>query len=214
MLLTQRHGRIDYAGCDGVFAVQTHLYVRPCQLDLGMTREQYKQWLLERLAEVEAKIDQEEARPATAHEANIVFEAKKHAYKLQLFELANLMPERELKTPLDCCLRLRECLDYLETPPPAACDDNSLLDAKEAARILSLSVDRTRRLANKGEIRHVRFGGRRGQFKFRREWLEEYIAGSLTGPKKINRSPSQRRAMPIVFEPRESFDPSFFQSNS
>ena len=88
-----------------------------------MTKNEFKQWLEERLAEVEATID----RPATAHEANIVFEAKKHAYALRLFELANMMPERELKTPLDCCLRLQECLLYLETPPPVACDDDTLI---------------------------------------------------------------------------------------
>lgn len=187
-----------------------------CQLDLDMTRNQYKQWLIERLAEVEERID----RPATPQEANIVFEAKKYAYALQLFELANLMPERELKTPLDCCLRLQECLRYLENPPPRASGEDSsngsdsLIGTKEAARILGYSEDRTRRLANKGEIRHVRFGEGRGRFKFRREWLYEHIEGRSTGPKKINRAPAQRRAMPIVFEPRESFDPSYFQSSS
>lgn len=181
-----------------------------------MTRNQYKQWLIERLAEVEERID----RPATAQEANIVYEAKKYAYALQLFELANLMPERRLKTPLDCCLRLRECLGYLENPPPKASDEDSLngpdslIGMKEAARILGYSEDRTRRLANKGEIRHVRFGQGRGRFKFRREWLDEYIAGSSTGPKKVNRSPAQARITPIVpIEPRYGFDPSLIRTN-
>lgn len=181
-----------------------------------MTRNEYRQWLIERLAEVEERID----RPETAQEANIVFEAKKYAYMLQLFELAELMPERELKTPLDCCLRLRECLGYLENPPPKASDEgslngpDSLIGIKEAAQILCYSEDRTRRLVNKGEIRHVRFGQGRGRFKFRREWLDEYIAGSSTGPKKVNRSPAQTRITPIVpIEPRYGFDPSLMRTN-
>ena len=178
-----------------------------------MTRNQYKQWLIQRLVEVEARID----RPATEREANIVFEAKKYAYALRLFELANLMLELELKTPLDCCLRLQECLRYLDNPPPVACDDDSLIDLKEAARILGYSVDRTRRLANKGEIRYVRFGQGRGRFKFRREWLAEHIAGgSSTGPKQIDRSPAQSRTTlitPLTIEPRYGFDPSLFRTN-
>jgi len=173
-----------------------------------MTRKQYKQWLIERLAEVEERID----RPATEREASIVFEAKKHAYFLGLRELANMLPERELKTPLDCCLRLQDCLDWVENPPPADYDEDTLIDLKEAARLIGYSVDRTRRLAKKGDITYVQNG--RGRIKFRRKAIDEYIAANSTGPKKIDRLPAQRRAMPIVFEPRPSFDPSFFQSNS
>jgi len=173
-----------------------------------MTRNQYKQWLLQQLADVEATIE----RPATEHEANIVFEAKKHAYFLGLYELANMMPERVLKTPLDCCLRLRECLDYVEHPRPTNYEDDTLIDVKEAARLIGYSIDRTRKLAKSGQITYVQFG--RGNIKFRREAVDEYIAANSTGPKDIERSPAQRRAMPIVFEPRPSFDPSFFQSNS
>jgi excisionase family DNA binding protein len=185
-----------------------HLYVRRCQLDLCMTRKQYKQWLIERLAEVEARID----RPATEQEASIVFKAKKYAYFLGLRELANMMPERDLKTPLDCCLRLQDCLDYVENPPPANYDYDALINVKEAARILGYSKDRTRVLAKKGQITYVQIG--QGHIKFRREAIDEYIAANSTGPKDIERSPAQRRAMPITFEPRDSFDPSFFQSNS
>ncbi len=53
-----------------------------------MTRNEYKQWLLQRLAEVEARTD----RPATKQEADIVYEAKKLAYALRLFELPWLSP--------------------------------------------------------------------------------------------------------------------------
>jgi excisionase family DNA binding protein len=185
---------------------QRHL--QRCQLDLCMTRNQYKQWLLQQLAEVEATIE----RPATEHEANIVFEAKKHAYFLGLYELASTMPERDLKTPLDCCLRLRECVDYVESPPPAAYDEDTLIDLKEAARLIGYSEDRTRRLAKKGDITYVQNG--RGRIKFRRESIDEYIVTKSVGPTDIDRSPAQRRPMPIVFEPRESFNLSNFQSNS
>jgi excisionase family DNA binding protein len=207
VLFTRQRGRSDYAGCSDLIAVQLLLDVWRRQLDFCMTRNEFKQWLEQRLAEVEATID----RPATAHEANIVFEAKKYAYALRLYGLANMMPERKLKTPLDCCLRLRECLGYLESPPPVVCDDDSLIELKEAARILGYSVDRTRRLAKKGEIRHVQVG--RGRIKFRREWLDECVSANSAGPRDIKRSPAQTRTTPVVIESRYGFDNSFFRSN-
>lgn len=182
-----------------------------CLLDFDMTLKQYKQWLIERLAEAEATANAAEHRPPTEHEAKIVFEAKKYAYFLGLHELSNMMPERRLKTPLDCCLRLRECLGYLESPPPVNYDEDTLIELKEAARLIGYSVDRTRRLAKKGDITYVQNG--RGRIKFRREAIDEFIAAKSTGPQDIERSPAQRRAMPITFEPRYGFDPSLFRTN-
>src|ERR1043165_1293178 len=100
-----------------------------------MTRNQFKQWLKQRLSEVEQTID----RPATAREAHTVYEAKRIAYDLGLRELADMMPERDLKTPLDCCLRLHDCLDHLENlenPPSVPVDDNAWLNLEQAAAYL------------------------------------------------------------------------------
>ena len=173
-----------------------------------MNRTQYKQWLIQRLAEVEPTI----ARPATEHEAQIVFEAKSHAYALGLYELANQLPERETKTPLDCCLRLRECLAYLERPPSAARDGDSLIGLEEAAQILGYKPSGLRKIVAKRRIQFVQHG--RGPIKFRREWLDEFINANGGGPQDIQRSPAQSRISPIAMEPRFGFDPSLFHADS
>jgi len=174
-----------------------------------MTKNEYKQWLIQRLSEVEQTID----RPATAREAHTVYEAKRYAYKLGLLELANMMPERDLKTPLDCCLRLRECLEYLENPPSASVEDGALIGMKEAATILGYKCEGLRKLVDQGRIRFQQ-NGERGHIKFRREWLDEYIQLTSGGPESIDRSPAQRRQMPIAFDLRPGFDPSLFRPNS
>lgn len=177
-----------------------------------MTKKEYKQWLTERLAEAEAAAEATEDREPTAHEAHIVYEAKKHAYFLGLYKLSDMMPVRRLKNVLDCCLRLRECLEYLESPPPANYDDDTLIDVKEAARLLGYSEDCTRRLAKKGDITYVQKG--RGRIKFRREAIDEYIAANSTGPRDIERSPAQTRKTLIVpLEPRYGFDLGLIRKN-
>jgi excisionase family DNA binding protein len=178
-----------------------------------MTRKQYKQWLIERLAEIE---DREFEREATAREADIVFEAKCIAYDLELYDLAKQLPERPRKTQLDCCLRLRECLDYLEhleNPPAAPVDDDALLSLKEAATFLNYKPEGLRAVVKQGRIQFSK-NGERGHYKFRRSWLEEFLRTQGGGPESLDRSPAQSRPMPIGFDLRPSFDPSFFQSDS
>lgn len=178
-----------------------------------MTRNQYKRWLSERLAEIE---DRTVEREATAREADTVFEAKCIAYDLELYDLAKQLPERPRKTQLDCCLRLRECLDFLEhleNPPSAPVDDNRLLSLKEAAEYLGYKPEGLRTVVKQGRIQFSK-NGERGHYKFRRAWLEEFLRTQGGGPESIDRAPAQRREMPIAFDLRPSFDPSFFQSDS
>lgn len=177
-----------------------------------MTKKQFKLWLIRRLGEVEQTID----RPATAREADTVYEAKRYAYELGLRPLADMMPERDLKTPLDCCLRLHECLDYLrnlENPPSVPVDDNAWLSLKQAAAYLGYKTEGFRPIVAQGRVQFER-NGERGRYKFRRAWLDEFRRTIGGGPESIDRSPAQRREMPIAFDLRPNFDPSFFQSDS
>src|SRR5256885_1707735 len=119
-----------------------------------MTKKQFKEWLNRRLAEVEQVID----RPPTAREAHTVYEAKRYAYDLGLLDLSNMMPERDLKTPLDCCLRLHDCLRYLENPPSAPVDNDVPLSLKEAAKYLRYKPNSLRELVRQRKIRFMQNG--------------------------------------------------------
>lgn len=169
-----------------------------------MTEKQFKQWLTQRLADAEPMI----SRRATERCAQITFEAKAHAYRLRLYDLARQLPECDVITPLDCCLRLRDCLTYLEQPPSTERDSGALIGLPEAAKILGYQVDRLRRLAKQKQIKYVQHG--QGRIKFRREWLDEFIDSNSRGPQDIKRSPAQRRKVRMDFEPRHGFDPSLF----
>jgi excisionase family DNA binding protein len=169
-----------------------------------MTKNQFKRWLQARLSEVEPMI----SRQPTEHCAQIVFEAKAHAYRLRHYDLARQLPERDVITPLDCCLRLRDCLTYLERPLSTDRDSGALIGLADAAKILGYRADGLRRLVKQKRIKYVQHG--QGRIKFRREWLDEYISANSSGPQDIKRSPAQRRKVRMDFEPRHGFDPSLF----
>lgn len=170
-----------------------------------MTEKQYKQWLKQRIAEVEPMI----SREPTARCAQVVFEAKAHAYRLRFYDLARNLPERDVITPLDCCLGLRDCLAHLKRPPIANPDSGALIGLAEAARILGYQADGLRKLVKQKRIKYVQHG--QGRIKFRREWLNNYIDSNSSGPQDIKRSPAQRRRPPVNFKPRYRFDPSLFR---
>lgn len=169
-----------------------------------MTKNQFKRWLQARLFEIEPTISRQPAE----HCAQIVFEAKAHAYRLRLYDLARQIPECDVVTPLDCCLRLRYCVAHLEQPTSTDRDSGALIGLAEAAKILGYQADRLRRLAKQKRIKYVQHG--QGRIKFRREWLDEFIDSNSSGPQDIKRSPAQRRTVRMDFEPRPSFDPSLF----
>jgi excisionase family DNA binding protein len=111
---------------------------------------------------------------------------------------------------------LRECLDYLEQlecPAAAPVDDNEWLSLKQAAAYLGYKAEGFRPIVTQGRVQFER-NGARGHYRFRRAWLDEFRKTIGGGPESIERSPAQRRAMPIAFDLRPSFDPSFFQSES
>jgi excisionase family DNA binding protein len=173
-----------------------------------MTGKQFKRWLKQRLADVELTI----SRCATEHCAQIVFEAKAHAYRLRLYDLARRLPERDVVTPLDCCLRLRDCLVHIESPPSACRNSDASIGLAEAAKRLGYQPEGLRRLVKQKRIKYVQHG--QGRIKFRREWLDEYINANTSGPDDIKRSPVQRRRPPISFKLRDAFDPSLFRDQN
>jgi hypothetical protein len=173
-----------------------------------MTEKQFKQWLKQRLAEVEPTI----SREPTGRCAQVLFEAKAHAYRLRFYDLARKLPERDVITPLDCCLGLRDCLTHLEQPPIANRDSGALIGLAEAARILGYQANGLRKLVMQKQIKYVQHG--QGRIKFRREWLDDYINANSSGPQDIKRSPVQRRRPPINFKLRHGFDPSLFRDQN
>ena len=173
-----------------------------------MTEKQFKQWLKQTLAEVEPMI----SRGATEHCGQIVFETKAHAYRLRFYDLARKLPERDVETPLDCCLRLRDCLTHLESPPSAGRSSDELIGLAEAAKILGYKTAGLRKIVTQKRIKYVQHG--QGRIKFRREWLDEYVNANTSGPDDIKRSPAQRRRPSINFTPRHGFAPSLFRDQN
>jgi excisionase family DNA binding protein len=139
-----------------------------------MTIAEFKKWLMDRLAELEPTIK----RPANVREAEIVTEAKAHAYNLGIYPLANCLPERETKTPLDACLRLRECLDFFDAPTPS--DGTTAMDVETVAKILGVSGESIYRLCRKQLMPHTRVGKR---ITISPAQLEDYRASANQKPR-------------------------------
>jgi hypothetical protein len=81
-----------------------------------------------------------------------------------------------------------------EAVSPAAQD--SLLDLRQAAAILGYAPSGLRKLVAQRRIQFSQNG--RGPIRFRREWLDAFVASNENGPLKIVRSPAQARRAPGV----------------
>ena len=58
------------------------------------------------------------------------------------------------------------------------------LSIGEAAPILGIGATSLRQLVHAGRIRYMRIGGvQQGRIRFRREWLEEYLASCVCEPR-------------------------------
>jgi len=90
--------------------------------------------------------------------------------------------------------------------------DNGLLNVNEAAKYLGCKPAGLRKLVTQQKIRYTQNG--RGPIRFRREWLDAYIAANQSGPQDIERSPAQRRTIPITSAPSHGFDPALFHADS
>jgi excisionase family DNA binding protein len=120
-----------------------------------MTLTQFKQWLTNRLSELEPTI----GRPAGHSEAAIVAEAKRYMYGLGFHDFALTLPDDvPTKTPLTVCNQLRRCLLAIETHPPAV--DGGDLSVVQAAQFLGVSRETVYGLCASGDLEHNRIGRR------------------------------------------------------
>ena len=134
-----------------------------------MNRTQFKDWLTDRLAELEPTI----GRPASENEAALIAEAKQYAYELGLHELAYTLPDTEkVKTPLTAANQLKRCLAALEAPAERN-GDSDYLSTKQAAAFANLGERTIYRLCESGELSHSRVGR---AIRIRKSDLEAYLA--------------------------------------
>ncbi|MCC9644997.1 helix-turn-helix domain-containing protein [Rhodopirellula sp. JC740] len=73
--------------------------------------------------------------------------------------------------------------------------ESDLLSLKEAAPLVGMSVDSLRELAKRDEIEHVRIGPKNWLYRFRREWLDDYIESQRRGGPSARREQSQKRRL-------------------
>jgi hypothetical protein len=90
--------------------------------------------------------------------------------------------------------------------------DDPLIGLDEAAKYLGYKPAGLRKIVKQQQIQYVQNG--RGPIKFKRDWLDEYIASNAAGPKDIERSRAQKRSRPIRSAPSRVFDPVLFYAES
>jgi excisionase family DNA binding protein len=135
-----------------------------------MNTTEFKDWISERLAELEPTI----GRPASQSEAAIVAEAKQYAYGLGLHDLAYTLPDTErVKTPLTAANQLKRCLAALETETPAE-PQTDWLTVQQAAAASNLSQRMIYNLCSRGELTHSRVGA---AIRIKQTDLERYLTG-------------------------------------
>ena len=93
--------------------------------------------------------------------------------------------------------------DYSDATPQIGALRNrydGLIDVAEAAEFLGYKPAGLRKLVKQGAIRYVQNG--RGPIRFRREWLDDFIASN--NPTESKRSPAQRRKQPTALPHRDA----------
>jgi hypothetical protein len=87
--------------------------------------------------------------------------------------------------------------------------DNGLVDLTAAASYLGYNAAGLRKIVKQKRIQYVQNG--RGPIRFRREWLDEFIAANSRGPQSIERAPAQKRSKPRpTTQPRLGYDSSLY----
>ena len=82
---------------------------------------------------------------------------------------------------------------------------DSVLNMRQAAAYLGYEPSGLRKLVAQRHIQHTQNG--RGPIRFRREWLDQFIATNASGPQDLVRSPAQRRTKRNSVTPSHGFDP-------
>ncbi len=72
------------------------------------------------------------------------------------------------------------------------------LSVDEAASLLDISPCSLRLLIHGGKIRHMRIGPNKGRYRFKREWLTEYLESCICEPAGQASVPSQPTTAPTT----------------
>jgi len=133
----------------------------------------------------------------------IVHEAGDRAARLGLSQIVTKARRfRRIATPGEAQALIAECLAAL-TPAPAAADE--MLSLPEAAKLLGYTqkglrniVDRSKRAlaGRRVEAPTIQFAqaGVRGAIRFRREWIDNFIAGHPPAPYKRTKTTTRAKA--------------------
>jgi excisionase family DNA binding protein len=89
---------------------------------------------------------------------------------------------------------------------------DKLLTLREAAAYLGYSPSGLRKIVSKRAIRYSQVG--QGPIRFRREWLDEFVAVHTVDPRQIERSPAHPRTRRMDGgQVRHGFDPKLFRKS-
>lgn len=107
----------------------------------------FKRWV-ERAADELRPLVDGDTDQHNAEVARLIRRAKRHAFNVGLYDLADRLPERWEKTPLDGLLRLRECLRRESDDRP----ESQLLTIREVAAMLAINERSVRRRVAEGTL--------------------------------------------------------------
>lgn len=116
------------------------------------TLTNFRRWAERAAAELQTLIDADESgeleTELNAQVARLIRRAKRHAFNVGLYDVADKLPERPFKTPLDGLLRLRECLGRESDNRPTA----QFLTIREVAAMLAINERSVRRRVTEGTL--------------------------------------------------------------
>lgn len=132
----------------------------------------FRQWVRRATDELTAKIDNEPDKETYFQVAKVIRRAKRHAFTLGLFGLADKLPERMAKSPIDGLLRLRECARYR-----IGRKSRAQLTPPQVAKRYGVNPDTVRGWIINGDLRATNIakaGSTRPQYRIAPEALAEF----------------------------------------
>ena len=96
--------------------------------------------------------------------------------------------------------------------PAISKSQSELLNLNQAAQYLGYAPAGLRKLVTQQRVQYTQNG--RGPIRFRREWLDKFIAENAGGPQHAPRSPAQRRTKAAAVKPSHGFDPALYHADS
>ena len=140
---------------------------------------EFKQWCQDSIAALEDLLDGEPTAELKAQAAAIVIRAKTHAYSITAYDLADVLPARDEKNLVDALLRLRECLEWIESGGPEEEPAPGVpLTVRQVARRLNVDDRTIYSLCSSGALAHHRIGNGRGTIRIMPEDLNRFLERS------------------------------------